>query len=462
MKETLNLKRYRNAIFMIVFLYAINGPAVGQNLGVNFNEFTGRIDVGDLDRTETTWMRVFIDYFDYKEGRLNINTNEGLAKLEAAKAAGYKVILSLKFDFTGRNFPTGTATIDADLSYVPTILNRLYNDADIIVAGNEPFIESLQKGTNLVEYYKRAAIAVSNYRNGQTRKVPIYIGAFNRLWLTTEQTQAVVDYLTFARNNTWIAGADLHIHHDDIHQITTAMNFVNSRLRSDQKMLVTEFSLMKHWKNNLGQTIPSILNTQYGRPASWKVHEYLNYAISSPVLRPEWVAFLQNSSWFETRKHYLANAWGKFRAFSKFNVATYGMYQTHGGAFTINTDPWILNPLYASQTVEKNPTTGLNQFHYSFIDDFRSIQNGTARIAEAENETQSATINEESKLAIYPNPANQYLNVRGANGDFVILSPLGKPVRKFEGAQTDVADLTPGLYLLRHEQSGQTKVFVKE
>jgi hypothetical protein len=457
------LKNFMKTFVLMILLYAGIGIAQGQNLGVNFNEFTGRIDIGDLDRTETTWMRVFIDYFDYKEGRLNINTNEGLTRLESAKAAGYKVILSLKFDFTGRNFPTGTTAIDADLNYLPTILNRLYNDADIIVAGNEPFIESLQKGSNLVEYYKRAAIAVNNYRNGQTRKVPIYIGAFNRLWLTTEQTQAVVDYLTFARNNTWIAGADLHIHHDDINQITTAMNYVNSRLRSDQRMLVTEFSLMKHWKNNLGQTIPAILNTQYGRPATWKVYEYLNYTLSSPVSRPEWVAFLQNSPWFENRKNYLANAWDRFTAFPKFNVATYGMYQTHGGAFTIDTDPWILNPLYASQTVVKNPTTGLNQFHYSFIDDFRLIQQNTSIVLAAESQQRSTDVSdEESELRLYPNPVNQYLNIQGAKGSFLIFSKMGLPVGRFKGEKANVAELTPGVYLIRHEESGMTKIFVKE
>jgi hypothetical protein len=457
------LTKYRNALLLIIFLYAVIGTAAGQSLGVNFNGFTGRIDIEDLDRTQTTWMRVFINYFEYKEGRLDINNNPGLAKLEAAKAAGYKVILSLKFDFTNRDFPVGTKAIDDDLSYVKVILDRLYDDADIIVAGNEPFIESKpdQRDSRLVDYYKRAARAVLTYPD--KRKVPIYIGAFNRLWLASEQTQTVNDYLTFARESEWIAGADLHIHHDDINHITAAMSFVDDRLRSDQKMLITEFSLMRHWKNNLGRTIPAILNTQYGRPAHWKVFEYLNYALTSPVSRPEWVAFLQNSPWFENRKHYLANAWMRFNAFPKFKVATYGMYQTHAGPFTINTDPWILNPLYASQTVVKNPTTGLNQFHYSFIDDFRAIQNSaTARTVGTEAETASILINEESMLDIYPNPVNHYLNVQGETGYFVILSHLGDPVTTFEGPQADLAALRPGIYYIRHEESGKSKVFMKE
>jgi len=464
MKENLNSKRSKGFLLVVILWWAIAGSVFAQSMGVNYNGVIANIDVADLDRTQTTWMRVFINYFDYKNGVLNINTNEGLAKLEAAKAAGYKVILSLKFDFTGRNFPTGTAAIDADLGYVSTILGRLYDDADIIVAGNEPFIESIpdQRDSRLVNYYKRAAIAVLNYRSGQTRKVPIYIGAFNRLWLTTEQTQAVNDYLTFARDNTWIAGADLHIHHDDINQITTAFNFVNSRLRTDQRMLVTEFSLMKHWKNNLDVTIPAILNTQYGRPANWKVYEYLNFTLNTaPVSRNEWVAFLQNSTWFENRKHYLSNAWAKFTAFPKFNVATYGMYQTYGSApFTINTDPWVLNPLFVNRTVVKN-SSDENQFNYSFIDDFRAIQNaGITRTAEPEAE--SVVIHQERKLSVYPNPVSQYMEVGGAEGNFSIISKMGQEVIKFEGSGADLANLKPGIYFLRHQQSGSTKIFLKE
>jgi hypothetical protein len=455
------LTKYTSALLLIIFLHATASRAISQNLGVNFNGLIARIDTTDLARTQTTWMRVFINYFDYKEGRLNINTNSGLQKLEAAKAVGYKVILSLKFDFTNRDFPIGTKAIDDDLSYVRTILDRLYDDADIIVAGNEPFIESKpdQRDSRLVNYYKRAALAVLTYPH--KRKVPIYIGAFNRLWLANEQTQAVTDYLSFARESEWIAGADLHIHHDDINHITAAMSFVNDRLREDQKMLITEFSLMRHWKNNLGRTIPAILNTQYGRPANWKVFEYLNYALTAPVSRPEWIAFLQNSPWFENRKHYLANAWIRFNAFAKFNVATYAMYQTHAGPFTINTDPWILNPLYANQTVVKNPTTGLNQFHYSFIDDFRAIQNSDiARLTAFE--TASSFIAKESELDIYPNPAKQSLYVQGEKGNFLIFSHCGVPVRMFEGSETDLVDLKPGIYLIRHEESGKSRFFVKE
>jgi hypothetical protein len=436
-------------------------PVYAQNLGVNYNGAIINVDVPDLGRTETRWMRIFIDYFDYKEGRQNINTNPGLARVEAAKSAGYRIILSLKFNYTNRDFPTSSGAIDADLDYLPVILNRLYGDIDIIVAGNEPFIESKpeQKDNRLVEYYKRAAMAVKSYVDAQTRKVPIYIGAFNRLWLESEQTQAVKDYLAFARNTGWIAGADLHIHHDNINQITAAFTFVDNLLRGDQQMLITEFSLMRHWKNMLNQAIPAVLSSEYGREPGWKVYQYLDYTLNtSPVSLEEWLAFLQNSTWFESRKHYLSNAWNKFLEFPKFHVATYAMYQTYGNdPFTLDTDPWILNGLFVNRTVVPDSNNEF-YFNYGFIDDFVAIQQSTVLAVDSE----AAMTVEEDKLTVYPNPAGQHLNIKGVKGTFVIFSTLGQPVGRFEGDHANIADLAAGVYVIRHASSGKTEMFVKD
>jgi hypothetical protein len=32
----------------------------------------------------------------------------------------------------------------------------------------------------------------------------------------------------------------------------------------------------------------------------------------------------------------------------------------------------------------------------------------------------------------------------------------------FEGSETDLVDLKPGIYLIRHEESGKSRFFVKE
>lgn len=347
----------------------------GAAIGVNFNGQLDRIDQTDLLRAETTWIRGFVDYYQFRSGTKNVLTDPGLQALYEAHQAGYKTIINLKFNFTGKDFPTTSADIAMELNYVDTLLAAIYPDCDILVVGNEPFIESIpaQRDSRLVNFYKAAAEKVKAYKDTQTVKIPLYIGAFNLLWESARQTEASA-LLQYAKNTTWLAGVDLHIHHSVNSEIDGVFAFVNPRIRSDQKILVTEYSLMKHWKAHLTDTIPSQLATQYGRPANWQVWEYIAYAQDNPVTRPEWVTFLQNSPWFENRKNYLTNSYALFTANAKFNVCTYAMYQGHFANFGANSDPWILNPIFVNQTVIPNPSTGLNQTNYSFFDTFRALQ----------------------------------------------------------------------------------------
>lgn len=345
----------------------ISMTSVAGTIGVNLNGMLQNSANADLTTSETVWVRGFVDYFAFKEGVKNINTDPGILRFKQLKSEGFKVILSLKYDFTNRNFPTTQAEADALLNYHTAILNQLYEHVDIIVAGNEPFIESKpaqRTSALLVEFYKKTAQRVRNYQvlNNKPQK-PIYIGSFNRLWNTVEQTQAVEDYLTFARNISWIAGADLHIHHDVLAQIDTVFNYVQPRLRADQKIIVTEFSFMKKWKNALNQTIPAALTVApYNRPASLAVWQYLERVLNpnsiNRVTKAEWDTFLNNSPWFAP--NYLQNAFNKMNSYNKFHIATYGMYQSYpsGAAyannpFTSNSDPWIINPLFANRTVNQ-------------------------------------------------------------------------------------------------------------
>lgn len=350
----------------------------GQELGVNFNNFFSQVNQGDLARTKTAWMRGFVDYYQFKSGQKNIQTDSGLQQFYKARQAGYKAILNLKFNFEQKDLPATPAAIKSELSYLNTILTAIYPNCDILVCGNEPFIESKinQRDARLSNFYKAVARQVKAFRDGQKRKIPLYIGAFNNLWKPAWQSQTASDLLQFAQNTPWIAGIDLHIHHTELSDIDGAFEYVNPKVRADQKILVTEFSLKNEWKLHLKDTIPNILSTTYGRPASWQVYQYLNYTIHNPVSLAEWVDFLRNSPWFESRKDYLNVAWRKFIGNPKFNIASYGIYQNAPKVFTATTDPWIINPLFVNQTVVPDPKTGRFQPNYAFLQGFLSLQPG--------------------------------------------------------------------------------------
>ena len=179
----------------------------------------------------------------------------------------------MKFNYRKRDLPKTEDELVDHLAYTFKLLDELYNYADIIVAGNEPFIESKldQRGDVLVTFYQVVAGLVNNYQTQKGGNKPIYVGAFNRLWEPKMQKDATALF-TFARETPWIAGVDLHIHHASNEQFNTMMEFAEARLRDDQTIIATEFSLMHHWRQSLTQPIPNILHTQYSYPNDWKVY----------------------------------------------------------------------------------------------------------------------------------------------------------------------------------------------
>lgn len=345
-------------------------------LGVNFNESLELLSSEDLQRSQTQWARGFIPYELYATGKRDLKNDDRIESFKQLKKLGYKTILSLKYNYHGRDFPSTTVEIKTHLAYTQQILDELYDYTDVIVAGNEPFIESKrdQRGPMLINFYKHIAQTVKNYVDQQAVAKPIFIGAFNRLWepLMQQQSEALFE---FAKNTPWVAGVDLHIHHASDEQFKVMMDFADERLRNGQKIISTEFSLMAYWRQSLNYPIPAILHTQYQRPQDWKVYQYLDYTLNtSAVSHQEWLDFLSNSNWFESRKHYIRESWQRFNQYPKFWGATYGLYQTYGNKpFGQKNDPWILNSLYSTRTVQHD-TNNVTPQHYQFLADFIQLQ----------------------------------------------------------------------------------------
>lgn len=343
-----------------------------QALGVNFNGLLATIDLSDLERTRTRWIRCFVDYFEWQQNPSSFES--GFQKLRQAHQAGYLVIVNLKFNFEGKLFPMGPLETEQLLQDVPALLDKVYSNCDILVIGNEPFIESqkgVQRGEPLIAFYQAAALKVKAYWDRQQHQVPLYLGAYDSIWKSEPWQQQAEPLLEFTRKQRWLQGADLHLHQTENVDIDEAFRFVQPRLRKDQSILITEFSQVNYYLEFNQDFIPASLILQYGRPDDWFVYNYLNYALGNPVSLQEWTTFLKDSPWFESKKDYLNVAWGKFQAHPQVAVATYGMYQSCPPQFTKSDQPWILNPLFANQTVVLDPDP---QPNYPFFEQFLAIQ----------------------------------------------------------------------------------------
>lgn len=349
--------------------------AVGINVNGQFNV----MKFENVERSGTTWVRGFLDFFQLYPYEDNLETDARVQKFIELKNRGYKTILNIKWNFSSKSFPAAESEQMQDYkAYLEKMLDKVWASTDIIVVGNEPFIESrkAERGNALLVFYQEIANTIRIYRDNKSRSVPIYVGAFNNLYLEGWRTEAVNDLMGFARNNDWIAGIDLHIHHAEIDQINAFVDYADLRIRENQKILITEFSLKDHFRSKMEETIPTAFAEQYGLDPQTQNYQYIDRALKNSVPRPQWVDFLSSSSWFENRKHYLWNAYQRFTSYEKFHIATYALRQSYpfDKNFTANTTPWILNGLFGNRTVRPDPDTGQDQFNYAWIDDFTKIQ----------------------------------------------------------------------------------------
>lgn len=360
-------------------------------IGVNYNESLHEISFGELSRSKTKWVRGFLDVFHHYDNN-NLATSPRILQYQKLQAQGYKTILNLKFNFKTRPYPAVNSTQwNAYITYIDRILDAVINYTDVIVVGNEPFIESEASTYDepLNAFYKAASIRVNDYMRGRNISKPIFLGAIDNLYQANRQNEAGISkFLAYCKATPWIAGIDLHIHHSGNGEITTALNYVDNKIRTDQKIIITEYSLMKWWRANLTQPLSAAFSNAANASASDQIFpppagitqnwQYIDYALKNPRPVQEWNAFHQHTTWLENRKDYLCNSFKLFKANPKFWIATYAMRQSYplDKDFTATTDPWVLNSLFAGRAVELLPN-GEAQGRYAYFDQFSNINAGT-------------------------------------------------------------------------------------
>ena len=370
------------------------GPSLGFNLNGAIENYTGPTKT-TIDQLNSRWARGFLDYFfffdkdnDYPN---RLNNSPKLSNIAELKAQGYQTIISIKWDFKNpaRNMPPPGPLMDTYKARLVELYDKIWDNVDVIVVGNEPFIESPgavpSTAFHLRNFYDEMLKTTIEYRAASSRpNTPIYLGAFNRLADSAFQN-AANDLLQLARDTPEVTGVDLHIHHLDagFDEMKTSVNYAKDRLRADQKFISTEFSPMRYWKTHNDDNINADFAQQYGVVPEWKVHEYLNdrlakQAAGNGVTHAEWLDFVGSHPWYENLQNgYLTQAFNTFMetAPDQFELATYGVWQQFGNnaTFDVGTDPWILNGIIVNRTVapKADGTFELNKYYHLDFDRLR-------------------------------------------------------------------------------------------
>lgn len=354
------------------------GPAAAQNaLGANFNEHFEDVDYRDLEKGSAKWLRLFVPM-----QQLDRADKPGAVRtILDAGGRGYKTILSLKWPYPRKDFPkAGTPQFAAEIARLEKLLPQVMGLVDILVIGNEPYIESREgdRDLDLNDFYEAMATHIIAYRTAhcsENCKTRLYMGALNRLDLKRNITASTDRWMAYVKETPELDGVDIHPHIPVIAASKPFLDYVLPRMRPEQKFLVTEFSIVWWWRDNMTKPISPVFAEKYKVPKTAQNWQIVKAALDEPFAKQHWDDFLAMSPWFETRRHYLRNQMKIFRDTGRLAVATYGYRQGSSMAAEWGPEktPWLLNSVFAARTVRPNPD-GSAQPNYAWIDDFRALQ----------------------------------------------------------------------------------------
>lgn len=348
-------------------------------LGANYNESLTTIDDRELSRVDATWLRGFLDM--HLMGDVDPAADPNVRAILAAKARGHHVILSLKWNYHKLDFPApGSPEMAAELARLRRLLPVVLGKVDILVIGNEPFIEAKpdEHGERLNVFYETLANAVIDAwkkQGGAETGTKLYMGAFNRLDLPRNRTPAIERMLRFIASRPELSGADIHLHLPSSEANKAMLDYILPRLRPDQHFLATEFSLVWYWRKHNSDVVPAAFDTKYGFAPGTKVYQVIDAAIQKPMPYEEWKEFLSGEPWYMAKQNFLGEEMALFRSTGRLAVATYGIRQAWNPRrhYTEDAVPWILNSVFAARTVELDPD-GTAHENFPWGEAFRRLQ----------------------------------------------------------------------------------------
>jgi hypothetical protein len=354
-------------------------PFIRGALGANFNEKLIWIDDAELQRVGAQWIRGFIDMHQFDS--LHPGHDPNIKALFQAIDAGFKTILSLKWNYSERDFPNaGSPEFAAELQALDRLLPVVMGKVDTLVIGNEPFIEakSDQAGERLNVFYEALANAVIHFRNSHldfASSTRLYMGALNRLDLPVKHTPAVERMLRFIASRMELDGVDLHLHVPTLAGHKAILDYALPRIRPNQAFIATEFSMIWHWKKHMNDAASAHFCTQYGFPPGTKVHQVISSAIQTPMSYAQWEEFLSHEPWYMEHQHFIGNAMSLYRATERLDVATYSFcpMRHRKRPLLAGDTPWMLSGVYAPSTVQLKPD-GSRHENFPWAEEFRRAQ----------------------------------------------------------------------------------------
>lgn len=347
-------------------------------LGANYNEKLVWINHGELRRVNSKWIRGFIDMhlIDHQQPEEDSN----MKALFRAIDAGFNTILSLKWNYTNLDFPKpGSPALGAELQVLARLLPLVLSKVNILVIGNEPFIEAKQDQTHerLNDFYETMAHAVIDFRQKHdfAMATRLYMGALNRLDLPAKRTPAIERFLQFIASKPELEGVDLHPHMMTFNGHRTMLEYCLARIRPEQTFLATEFTMVWHWKKHMSDAASSHFCAKHGFPPGTKNYQVISAAIQNPWPFVQWEEYLTHEPWYMQFQTFIADAMRLYRSTGRLAVATYSFCPMRMRKHPLKQEdtPWMLNGVYAPSTVQLRED-GSRYENFPWAEEFRRAQ----------------------------------------------------------------------------------------
>ncbi len=358
----------------------VTAPPANGVLGANFNGDPAVMTFPELQAIDAAWVRGFFALPDVDQG--DPAGLPGIRWLLELADKGYGTVLSLKFPYSDQPIPTpGHPDMAVALRRLDLVLPVVMNKVDILVIGNEPFIESrrVDHSEQLNVFYEAMAQRVIAYREsrfGSASKTQLYMGALNHLDQPSWRTPATDRWMRFVHDTAAIAGTDIHPHLPAPGADQAYLDYILPRMRPDQKFLATEFSLVLFFKTHLTQPISTNFAGRYHLPAGTPAWEVIKTALAQPFPQQQWNDFYAMTPWLAANRNFLTDQVSRFRATGRLAVATYGIGQDSAMSsdrFGPTSEPWVLNSMFCQHTVQPAPA-GLPGRNTWWTDEFRALQ----------------------------------------------------------------------------------------
>jgi hypothetical protein len=347
-------------------------------LGASYNDQFTDVDYRDLERSGAKWVRMSLPLPQLDKG---VGSNGVLNKILELSEKGYSTVLSLKLGYVGTIPPqVGSDAYQKDIARLDAALALVTGKVDVLVIGNDPFLEVPEKNRDdsFSAYYEaitRHVIAHRAKTCAEDCRTRLYMGALVRLEMPAERSKVVDRWMGFVKATPELDGVAIQTHIAEVDESKAYLKYILPRMRPEQKFVVTDFSLVKTWEQAMRTEIPRAFADKYGAARNAQNWQIVKASLETPFSKAQWDEFLSQSPWMESRKRFVANQMQAFRETGRLAVATIAFTQGLAPADKLSPGAaaWQLNSVVARRNVKRNPD-GSNAFTYAWIDDFRALQ----------------------------------------------------------------------------------------